>query len=89
MALFFGQPVFQAVGLTMPEFMKEMQESKIMYILGAFIVTNMISGQLRATGAFEIEVNNETVYSKLETGKMADAHELHSLFNQYGVSFMQ
>lgn len=57
--------------------------------MGAFIVTNMISGQLRATGAFEIEINNEAVYSKLETGKMADAHQLHSMFSPYGVDFLQ
>ena len=45
-----------------------MQESKWMYSLGAFFVGAQVVSALKQTGAFEIYINDELKYSKLETG---------------------
>ena len=59
-----------------------------MYSIGGFFIFAQISTQLRSTGAFEITVDDELVYSKLQTGKNIDANTLHSIFEPFGVSFM-
>ena len=72
----------------MPDFLKAMSESKLMYSIGGFFIFAQISMSLRSTGAFEISINDELVYSKLETGQHVDARKLHQIFEPYGVSFI-
>ena len=36
-----------------------------------------------ANGAFEIRVNGDLIYSKLETGRHADPHEILALFREH------
>ena len=36
-----------------------------------------------AGGAFEIRVDGELIYSKLETGRHADPHEILGLFKKF------
>lgn len=46
-----------------------LQENKVMGGMGLFML-NVIAGQLLATGAFEIFVNEDLIYSKLQTGQI-------------------
>ena len=41
-----------------------------------FFVSNLIEGQLMATGAFEIFLNDMPVWSKLETGQIPQPNVL-------------
>lgn len=47
------------------EGIKKLQESKWMYLMGAFFVGNSIKSACLQTGAFEISVDGRLVYSKL------------------------
>lgn len=66
--LMFGDAICQKLGITTPEFVKGMQDSKIMYSISGFFIFAQISSHLRSTGAFEVSINDDQVYSKLETG---------------------
>ena len=89
MVIMFGESIFQTMGMACPDFVKSMGESKLMYSIGAFFVFAQISTSLRSTGAFEVTINDNLVFSKLESGKMIDGPTLNSMFEPYGVSFMQ
>lgn len=78
--LMFGEAIFAKLNMPCPDFVKNMQENKIMYSIGSFLLFANISGNLRSTGAFEVTINEELAYSKLDTGKMIDAHAMHSIF---------
>jgi len=52
-----------------PDFIKGLAENKIMYSIGGFFVFAQVQQALRSTGAFEVSINDELVYSKLETGE--------------------
>ncbi len=67
--LIVGDTVFQALGIPLPEFLKGMIESRLMYSIGGFFVFAQISTMLRSTGAFEVFINDDLVYSKLATGQ--------------------
>lgn len=68
----FGDTMCQTLGLTNPEIFKSLQDNKLMYCIGGFFIFAQISTSLRQTGAFEISINDELVYSKLETGRNVD-----------------
>ena len=86
----FGEAMCQMLGITNPTIMdavKGLNEGKIMYSIAGFFIFAQISTSLRATEAFEITINDELVYSKLETGKHVDGHTLTEIFEPYGVTF--
>jgi len=64
----FGDTICHQLGVPQPEFLKSMSESKLMYSIGGFFIFAQISTGLRSTGAFEVTVNDQLVFSKLETG---------------------
>jgi selT/selW/selH-like putative selenoprotein len=39
------------------------------------------------TGAFEISIDRELVYSKIDTGRMPEMPEIHSLLQLAGLKF--
>mmetsp|Transcript_8273 Transcript_8273/g.15347 ORF Transcript_8273/g.15347 Transcript_8273/m.15347 type:complete len:120 (-) Transcript_8273:378-737(-) len=49
-------------------------------------VLNTAAQQLVATGAFEIEINKEIVFSKLQSGKLPTLDLLETLAKQYAVA---
>jgi len=51
----------------------------MMTMVGIFFLGNMIESSLLSSGAFEVTVNGETVWSKLETGYMPSLEHLISL----------
>ena len=55
-----------------------MQRYKILIILGAFVGLNIVKSVLEATGAFEVFLNGELIFSKLETGRFPGVEELIS-----------
>jgi selT/selW/selH-like putative selenoprotein len=41
-----------------------------------FLITNMLTGMISSTGAFEVSLGNQTVFSKLKMGRMPEVDEL-------------
>ncbi|XP_065840892.1 thioredoxin reductase-like selenoprotein T1b [Oscarella lobularis] len=58
------------------------RENKLTACLMIFFITNTIENQLMATGAFEVSLNNERVWSKLETGRLPSLHELFDMVEE-------
>ena len=58
----------QAIGVSVPEIVKKMQDSKFMYGFGIWMIGNNLQSALVTTGAFEISIDNQVIYSKLQTG---------------------
>lgn len=77
------------MGFPTPDFLKSMNENKLMYSVAAFFIFAQVSTGLRSTGAFEVHINDQLVYSKLETGENITAPILHDLFEPYGVTFVR
>ena len=46
--------------------------------MGAFIGLNFVKSMLESTGAFEVYLNGDLLYSKLLTGRMPELHEIMS-----------
>ena len=69
----------------MPEAIKSIQESKWMYSIGAFFIGSQISAGLLQTGAFEIYIDDELVFSKLETGRQVTEGDIRAIFEPYGL----
>ena len=85
----FGEQIFNGMGRPCPEIVKSLAENKIMYCIGAFFICAQVGVSLRSTGAFEVTIDDELVYSKLASGKQIDVHALQEIFEPYGVQFLQ
>lgn len=83
--------IFGAIGgiNTMPRAVKDgygwISENKVQFGMGVFVLSSMIQANLMQTGAFEIYVNGNLEYSKLETKSMPDFDILGTILAKYGV----
>lgn len=59
--------------------MNWMSQNKIYACLMSFFVCNFVETQLLSTGAFEIYVNDVTVWSKLKSGRVPSVPEVVSI----------
>ena len=57
-----------------------------MYSIGAFFIGSQISAGLLQTGAFEIYIEDELVFSKLETGRQVTEADIKAIFGPYGIT---
>ena len=68
-AVVAGQTFFQdLLKKPVPTFIEKLQERQILYATGIWIVFSSIQSMLTSTGAFEISIDGQLVYSKIETG---------------------
>lgn len=54
---FFGEKIFEILGLPRPEFVQSMQSNKMSSCMGAWFLGNTISQNLLNTGAFEVSAS--------------------------------
>lgn len=81
--------VFNFFGMPVPAPVKKLTENKLIFGMGAFFLGGQIQSALLSTNAFEISINNQLVYSKLETGTMPTMPELTQLFAANGLPGLQ
>ena len=65
LAVMVGDKICAALGQPVPDLLAELQKSPWMYGLGAFFLGSQLQAALLQTGAFEIHINDEVVFSKL------------------------
>lgn len=82
-AMFFGSKLFEMAGVPEPHVLKAVQENKMMTFMGTFIL-NSWANSLTATGAFEVSLDGQLVFSKLEQGHMPTAREIIEALEQAG-----
>lgn len=82
---FFGSSIFQALGYAQPpQFWTQIQENQLQAFLGLFLFSS-VAQNMQATGAFEIILDGEVLFSKLEQGRMPSLQEIEEALANAGV----
>jgi len=76
-----GTKLFDVFGVPVPEWYHGLQENKMMAMVGCFFMGNMVESSLLSSGAFEVSVNDEMLWSKMETGYLPSLEHLISLID--------
>mmetsp|Transcript_27337 Transcript_27337/g.82011 ORF Transcript_27337/g.82011 Transcript_27337/m.82011 type:complete len:142 (+) Transcript_27337:130-555(+) len=88
-ALFLGgEKIFQAFGAPTPPWYHSVAENKFM-TFGMVWMANNVAASMVATGAFEIVVDGQLIYSKLETGRLPSAGQIISGMSRLGLETEQ
>ncbi|CAI8050391.1 Thioredoxin reductase-like selenoprotein T [Geodia barretti] len=75
-----GPGALQSLGIQQPPSMYMWaQENKFTAIILLFVIGGQIEGQLLSTGAFEVYLNENLMWSKLDSGRLPSLGELKSL----------
>lgn len=82
--LFAGGLVFKTLGMEEPEWYKSMAENKLGTFATVFLA-NAVVGSMTATGAFEVTLDGELVFSKLQSGRMPTADDIMARLTELGV----
>uniref|UniRef100_A0A0K8VVA5 SelT-like protein n=1 Tax=Bactrocera latifrons TaxID=174628 RepID=A0A0K8VVA5_BACLA len=64
-----------------PSWWQHLLDNKLYACMMVFFVGNMLEGQLVASGAFEISLNDVPVWSKLQTGRIPAPQELFQIID--------
>lgn len=73
---FFGEKIFEMLGMPRPEFVQSMQSNKMGSCMGAWFLGNTVSQNLLNTGAFEVYYNGEVIFSKMEQKRLPNIPEI-------------
>lgn len=71
-----GRDPFPLLGMQTPAVFNWMVSNKLSACLMLFMLSNTIEGVLMSTGAFEIYMGNDLLWSKLESGRVPSPMEL-------------
>ncbi|XP_053959746.1 thioredoxin reductase-like selenoprotein T homolog CG3887 [Anastrepha ludens] len=73
--------IFGTIGQQTPAWWRHLLDNKLYACMMVFFVGNMLEGQLVASGAFEITLNDVPVWSKLQTGRIPAPQELFQIID--------
>jgi selT/selW/selH-like putative selenoprotein len=71
-----GRDPFPSMGMQTPNIFNWMLNNKLSSCLMLFMLSNSIEGMLMSTGAFEIYLGEEQIWSKIESGRVPSPGEL-------------
>jgi len=80
-----GEYVFPLLSITPPAFFQQMKGNKISVCMGAWIVGNMISQNLKSTGAFEVVYKGKVLFSKLKQNRLPTVDEILKPIEKLGI----
>lgn len=83
---FGGSTIFNALGVPEPFFLPFLKRNSTTVLIGLFFA-NSVVGSFRSTGAFEVLVDGELVFSKLKEGRFPKVQELMDELNKRGVVY--
>jgi len=75
-AIVAGKDPFQMLGIATPGAYTWMLNNKVSSCLMLFMLSNSVEGMLMSTGAFEIYLGEEAIWSKVESGRVPSPMEL-------------
>ncbi|XP_046736566.1 thioredoxin reductase-like selenoprotein T homolog CG3887 [Diprion similis] len=78
-----GINVFAPLGIRQPSWWQWCTDNRLYACMMLFFLCNAIEGQLIASGAFEILLNDVPVWSKLETGRIPQPPELFQIIDSH------
>lgn len=72
-----GDSIFPVLGYSQsPPWYTGIQQNKLGYAAGIWIVGNMMHNMLLSTGAFEVSCNGQLIFSKLAENRMPSTDEI-------------
>ncbi|CAB3997922.1 Hypothetical predicted protein [Paramuricea clavata] len=74
--------LFESLNIQPPDIYLWAKQNKMYAVMLIFFLANAIEGQLISTGAFEVELNDMPVWSKLESGRLPHQEELIHIINE-------
>lgn len=69
-----------------PDWYLTAKENGTVVVIGLFLIAPTVVQSYVTTGAFEIELDGEVVFSKLKEGRMPNAHDLVGKFVDAGLT---
>jgi hypothetical protein len=75
--IFMGNSLTDSMGISHWESVKYINENKWSVGFGTFFICNNLASSCMSTNAFEIFIDGELKYSKLETGAMPAVHHIN------------
>jgi thioredoxin reductase-like selenoprotein T len=79
-----GAQIFSMLGMKEPEWYDWMKANKGTVFIGLFIMNNF-GASMMTTGAFEVYLDNELIYSKLQTGRMPTGPDITAALARVGL----
>ena len=73
-----GDWIFNKLGMTPPAIYNGLKEKKFIVIMGAMFIGNNLSNMLVSSGAFEVYLDNQIIFSKLATSRMPTPQEIEN-----------
>jgi len=62
------------------------KQNPVPFLIGIFLIVPTIVQSYMTTGAFEISLNHDVLFSKIEQGRFPTAQELIAMFKQAGLT---
>ena len=78
-----GKNPFEFIGIETPSIYIWAQENMIYSCFMLFFISNAIETQMTSTGAFEISLNEVTIWSKLQSGRIPQVNELMQIIDSH------
>lgn len=78
-----GQQIFDAIGIRMPAIIVEMNKNKPAVFMTLFVI-NSLGNSLTATGAFEVYLNGNLIFSKLQMHRFPTGPEIAGAIEALG-----
>eukprot|EP00730_Choanoeca_flexa_P012946 TRINITY_DN4797_c0_g1_i1.p1 TRINITY_DN4797_c0_g1~~TRINITY_DN4797_c0_g1_i1.p1 ORF type:complete len:125 (+),score=30.86 TRINITY_DN4797_c0_g1_i1:172-546(+) len=85
--MFMGDSIFQQLNIPPPELYLQAKENQMIVVMSLWFMGSTISQNLWKTGAFEISLDGELVWSKLATDRLPTWPELVNVLNGDGGMF--
>lgn len=83
--VFAGKFICKAIGISEHHPAVKFVDDHRTYIIGGLFLLNTYSAQLLSSGAFEVYLDDELVYSKLLTGQVPSADEIMKILHSRGL----
>jgi selT/selW/selH selenoprotein domain len=81
--LLFGDQIFAALKITPPAIYYKLREKKMMAGMMIFFLGNNLHSMLTSTGAFEITLDGQLVFSKLASGRMPSIADIDAILADF------
>ena len=82
--VFAGQFLFQQLGMAPPAFYDKIAKNRILVFFLVMFLMGHIHTVVISTGAFEVNLNDQIIYSKIQTGKMPTTEDIDKALSLYG-----
>lgn len=83
-----GSFIFDTLGVPQPFFVPYMRENRVRTLFGIFVV-NSVANSFLATGAFEVSIDGELVFSRLQQQRFPTGAEVMEALQQRGLKRRQ